>query len=237
MPPLLFIVAKAAPAHRGGEQRAVGMLLGADARVGGPRFRAEKVEMGAHVELGAVGARQRQVHGRAARMAGTRGDIAVAKQRALVDIGIKFGFRRLIAQVTRPAHEILNRADRPVAVEHFDEETRGEVARDFGERGGGRAREQAMRRLIAVDRPADEIVRTGIAHLDDQSRHHRRGIDERSGAILGGGLSGQDRQHCRDERIANSYCGHADTHWPSIEFCESTMIMPAISALVRTVPE
>ena len=36
--------------------------------------------------------------------------------------------------------------------------------------------------------------------------------------------------------FAVTYCGHAETHCPSTVFRESTIGMPGISALVRTVP-
>ena len=60
-------------------------------------------------------------------MAGTRRNIAVAEQRALVDVGIELGLRRRIVEIVRPAHEIRHRARRPIAVEHLDHET---VVRD-----------------------------------------------------------------------------------------------------------
>src|SRR5579863_6873989 len=105
-----------------------------------------------------------------------------------------------------------------------------------------------MRRLVAVNRPAGEIMRAGIAHLDDEPGHQRCRIDENGRALLNGlRLLGKRRlgsdacneceresQHSHGRTI--TYCGHAETHWPSIVFCESTIGMPPISALVCTVP-
>ena len=125
---------------------------------------------------------------------------------------------------------------------------RREVARDLGERAGGLAGEQTMRRFVTVDRAAGEIMRSGVTHLDDQPRHHCCGVDEVGGALLIGprllgerSVRNEACDECEKEfphwhvRI-DAYCGHADTHWPSIVFCESTVGIPTISALVRTVP-
>ena len=114
-------------------------------------------------------------------MAGMRGDIAVAEQRALVDVRIELGFHLLVFEVARPAHEIRNGARRPVAVEDFGHQTlRLDIGRDRGQSVGGGARQQTMRRLVTIDRPADEIMRARITHLDDQPGHDGRRIDEGS---------------------------------------------------------
>ena len=177
-------------------------------------------------------------------MAGPRGDIAVAKQRPLVDVGIKLRLAGGVVEIARPAHEIRYRARRAIAVERLDDEAIGrDVLRDPGKGRGGGLRQQAARRFVAVDRPADEIVRTGIAHLDDQPRHDGRGVDEGGGPLLcqrglrAEGGATKTRQSF-SMSTPHSYCGgHSETHWPSSVLRESTIIIPAICALVRTVAE
>ena len=171
-------------------------------------------------------------------MARLGGDIAVAEQRALVHVGIELGLHFLVFEIARPAHEIRHRSRRPVAVEHLDDETaRSEIARHIGKRVGGRPRQQTMGRLIAVDRPADEIVRSGIAHLDDEPGHHGRGIDESGGALLRPGallgrasaddthreahaISAAIQRECADATQQSDAFSrldylHSDTHWAS----------------------
>ena len=41
-----------------------------------------------------------------------------------------------------------------------------------------------MRRFVTIDRPADEIMRARITHLDDQPGHDGRRVDESSGLRL-----------------------------------------------------
>ncbi len=188
----------------------------------------------------------------------------------LSTFGIKLRFGRLIVEVARPADEICHRAHRPVAVENLDTQPAWRhVTCNVGKGIRGLTGEQTMRRLIAVDRPAGEIMRSGIAHLDDQPRHHRCRIDERRRPILGEQALRCARQErapriARSERRTDGFrrsyplpgirvcavahsppailpfaahcCGHAETHSPSTVFCESTVGIPAISALVRTVP-
>src|SRR5580698_10164860 len=105
-------------------------------------------------------------------MPGSRGDIAIAKQSAFVDVGLKLGFTGSVADIARPAHEIRHRARRSIAIEYLDAQTAWrKIARHLGKRRGGRLREQAAWCLIALDRPADKIARAGIAHIDDKPRH------------------------------------------------------------------
>src|ERR1700681_1969113 len=157
-------------------------------------------------------------------MAGLRGDIAVTKQRALVDVGIKFRLARGVVEVARPAHEIRNCARRAIAVEHLDDEAIGrDVLRDPGKGCGGGPRKQAARRFVAVNRPADEIVRTGITHLDDQPRHDGGGIDEGGGPLLrqrglraeGGGEGQAKFQHVKAS-ACQSGGSTADTRTPTV---------------------
>ena len=111
-------------------------------------------------------------------MAGMRGDIAVAEQRAFIDIGIELGLASGIGEVSGPVHEILNGAHRPVTIERLDDQAaRLKIARHCGERGSGGLGEQAMRRLVAVDRPADEVlvVKTTCTNRDLPDRLRQSG--------------------------------------------------------------
>src|SRR5262245_3940065 len=112
-------------------------------------------------------------------MTGALGDIAELEQVALVDLGIEFGLAPRVAEVARPAHEMGNRTDRPITVEHLEAEiTAGEVALDTGERIGGAPRQQAAWLLVTRNPVADEIVGPEIAHVDHESRNHGGSIDE-----------------------------------------------------------
>ena len=78
-----------------------------------------------------------------------------------------------------------DRPHRPVAVEHLDRQpARLEIGHHLRQRRRGRPGQIADRLLVAVDRPADEIVRAGIAHLDDEARRNARGVDEAVRALL-----------------------------------------------------
>src|SRR5271170_4385827 len=113
------------------------------------------------------------------------GNISALEQRALVDIGIELLFADGIVDIPRPAHEICHSAGWPVAIEDLEDETlRSEVAGNFGQsvrRGLG---QQAPRRLVGVDRPTDEIVRAGVAHVEDEARNHCAAIDEGDWSLL-----------------------------------------------------
>src|SRR5580704_3210080 len=99
-------------------------------------------------------------------MSRMRGDIAVAKQSALVDISVELRARRLVIDVARPADEIRHRLRRPVTVERLDDETaRRQIARHGGERLRRLPRQQATPSLVTVDRPRGEIMRSRVAHL------------------------------------------------------------------------
>ena len=200
--------AKTAAAHGGGEQRPIFLRFRTDARRAWPRARTEEIERRAHFELAAIGARQRQIDGRAARMARTRRDIAVAEQHALIDLGIKFALADRVVEIVRPAHEIGDGARRPIAIERLEHETlRGEVAGHLRQRFGGGLGQEATRRFIAVDRPADEIVRAGIARVHDQPGHDGGGIDEGGGAvgdaILGGRAHAEASRQRAEQRAAD----------------------------------
>jgi hypothetical protein len=68
---------------------------------------------------------------------------------------------------------------RPVAIEDFEAESLpGEAALDRGEAGGCLDRQQAARPLVAFDLLTDEIVRSEIAHVDDEPIDHGGGIEE-----------------------------------------------------------
>ena len=112
-------------------------------------------------------------------MAGARGDIAVAEQVALVDLRIVLGLASFIAQIARPAHEMRHRPHRPVAVERLDREPlRLEIARHLRPARPRPPGQIADRLLVAVDRPADEIVGAEIAQVDHEVGHHGGSIDE-----------------------------------------------------------
>ncbi len=115
-------------------------------------------------------------------MAGAGGEVAQPEQVALVEVGIELGLAFLVVNVLRPAHEMGDRARRPVAIEHLEAEPAGrEVALDRGQRVRRRRRQQAARTLVAVDPGTDEVVVAEIAHVDDQPVHHGGGIDEARG--------------------------------------------------------
>ena len=71
-------------------------------------------------------------------MAGAIGDIAEPEQVAFVDVGIVLGLALDIGEVARPAHEMRDRAHRPVAIEHLEAKpARREIALHGGERRRG----------------------------------------------------------------------------------------------------
>src|SRR5262249_14411314 len=102
-------------------------------------------------------------------MAGVRGDITVPKQRALVDVRVKFGLGPLVSRIAAPATESRTSARGPIAIEPLDAQAGSrEIARNFGQCICSRLGEQTTRRAVTVDRPTDKIVRAGIADVGDQ---------------------------------------------------------------------
>ena len=161
--------------------------------------------------------------------------------------GIKLGFARGVVEVARPAHEIRNRARRAIAVEHLDDEA---VGRDGPSATSARALaaalcEQTARRFVAIDRPADKVVRSGIAH-PRRSAPARRWRHRRTG---GGGAprgpilfaSARGLRFCRERRrprgqtkgasvhVKRQFHPTADTRTPTgpRAYCrESTIVIP-----------
>lgn len=138
-------------------------------------------------------------------MAGSRGDIAAAKQDPLINVGIELRLAGGIADIARPTREHGDGANGPIAVEDFKRQpARGEIARHLGERAGRGLRQQAARRLVTVDRAADKIVRAGITHIDDEARHQRGGVDELRRPLLRRRGLGADGHDHRDHQTANT---------------------------------
>ena len=92
---------------------------------------------------------------------------------------IELGFRGLVFQIVDPVHEISDRAQRSIAIEHFkDQAASGKVARNAGQRIGRCPGEQTTRRFIAFDWSPDKIVRSCITHIDDKTRNKGSSIDK-----------------------------------------------------------
>src|SRR5262249_60658410 len=112
-------------------------------------------------------------------MAGSRGDVAIPKQGALIDVRINLRFGGLIPRIARPAHEMATGARRPITIESFDHQAaRREIARNFRQCIGGRLGEQTTWRAVTVDRPTDKVVKTRIANIGKQSWDNAPSIDE-----------------------------------------------------------
>ena len=102
-------------------------------------------------------------------MAGALGDVAVAEQLALVDVGIEFGLAREVGQILRPTHEVRDGARRPIAIEHLQHEA-------AASRDRARHRPAHPPPRASAGRPAARSPRSGgrrncarrIAHLDDR---------------------------------------------------------------------
>lgn len=141
-------------------------------------------------------------------MAGARGNVAVAKQVALVHLGIVLRLARNVGEVARPAHEMRDGAYGTVAVERLQAEAdERELSLHIGERGGSVAREQAERRLIAFDAAADEIAAAVVADLELESRYRLRRVDEPRMAALclrngSGQRDGQDGEKKAQLRLS-----------------------------------
>jgi len=112
-------------------------------------------------------------------MAGVHRDIAEPEQ-------ILFAKDRVVAPrgggflaVPRPCHHVGDRALWPVTVEHLQRQLlRRQQVLDPPQRHGDLSLHDAFGRLIACERPADEIVRAGIADVLDDGRVDIAQIDE-----------------------------------------------------------
>src|SRR5262245_15814400 len=114
-------------------------------------------------------------------MAGAIGDIALLEQVALVHVGIEFALALHIVDSLRPAHELRDRALRPVAIEYFEAKAaRRQIALDRGQRVGGRSRQQTTRMLVAVDSFTHEVVAAEIAQFSKNRRLSREKSNSRS---------------------------------------------------------
>jgi hypothetical protein len=204
MPPLARVGTEAASAHRFRKESAIAARLLAYVWIGRPRLRAEEIERCAHIEFAAefaavIEANEGEVDRRPARMAGPARNIAISEQVAFVQTGIELGFVFDVGEVVCPAHEMRDRLCRPVAVEDLETKpARCEIAFDRGKCDSRRARQEASRRLIAVDPGADEIVAAEIAHLDHEPGHRSCGVNKSGGLRRGSGRAEQRHQRQRN---------------------------------------
>src|SRR5215208_2530095 len=196
VPPLLRVVREADALERALEDQPVAAPVAGDRRMERGRARVHAVVARAHVHAGVgeppavrgdAGAQravpgglrlgreldEREVDGAAAAVAGAMRDVAVHERAPLVDPRVELALHLLVARVTGPAIEVRDRARGPVAVVDLQPVAAGlQAALGTVQRAGGAAGEDADRLAVAVDPPADEVVRRRVAHvLDDRGIH------------------------------------------------------------------
>src|SRR5581483_5744598 len=106
------------------------------------------------------------------------GDIAV-EERGFADFRIEDRFLSYVPAVGAPAQKMRDRPCWPVAVENFEPQSlRRHVAGDLRKRRCRLATQQTTRPFVTVDRPANDVIAAGVAHVDDKARHKSGGVDE-----------------------------------------------------------
>src|SRR6266404_844760 len=144
-------------------------------------------------------------------MAGMFGDIAQPEQIGLVEGRDIPPLRWRLPAVVRPHHHILHRAHRAVAIQHFQRKLLWrELLLDVFQRQCNAALHQAFGGLVTPQRPADKIIRPGVADILNDGR-----IDvAQKHEAAGQGLRGSRSDRCRSAGCDRE-CGHYCFHEPS----------------------
>jgi hypothetical protein len=118
------------------------------------------------------------------------GDIAQPEQIFLAEGRIVALLRRRFLAIARPCHHVGDRACRPVAIQHLQRQLlRREFLLDALQCQSDATLHHAFARLIASERPADEVIRSGVTDVLDDGR-----IDvAQQHEIAGQGLRGSRR--------------------------------------------
>ncbi|MNP30840.1 hypothetical protein D3C76_1239350 [compost metagenome] len=112
-----------------------------------------------------AGAGHRQVDGVAPGMIGYASHVTQAPEVLLVDPWIELGLER-ITRLGGEAPHVRHRTGRSIAVEHLQAVTLGfQRGLHPGEGFGGVHRQQALRRLITLERMPGEVVGAGVADV------------------------------------------------------------------------
>jgi hypothetical protein len=129
-------------------------------------------------------------------MAGVLGDIAEPKQVFLAERRIIPPLGGRLPAVLRPNDHVVHRASRPVAIEHFQgQPLRQKRLLDAFQRQSHLPLDHAFGRLITGERPADEIIRSGIADVLDDGWINVAQIDKTAGQGLRPRRAGELHRH------------------------------------------
>ena len=121
MPPLGVEREEPMTQHSVAQDEAVGFLLGGDFLVVGVREFTEIVEHAAHIHLLArADVYQREIDSGAAAMPRAGADIALVEEYGLVHLGVERCLGQRVAQLLRPADEVVDRRLRAVGVVNLD---------------------------------------------------------------------------------------------------------------------
>ena len=144
---------------------------------------------------------EREIHRATAAVAGLRRDVALLEHDALVHVRVELGLHRLVTHALAPAHEVVHRPLRAVAVVDLQRiPTREHPVLHAGERLRRRTREDAQRLPVALDRAPDEVVRGVVA---DVHQDRRRDVVE-------GHEAGRRLWRCDGGPRRAEQCGHGE---------------------------
>src|SRR5467141_3193160 len=143
---------------------------------------------------------QGEVDGSTRGMPGMLGDITQPEQIGFAECRIVALPRRRFLAIARPRHHVGHRAGWTVAIQHFQRQfLRRQLLLDALQRQSDGTLHHAFARLVTSERPADEIIRAGVADVLDDGRIDVAQEHEVAGQALcgcrrsGGGYS--DRDH------------------------------------------
>ena len=180
MPPFTLIRLKAAGQHGIPQNVTVLALLRRYLITVGPAAGIHEVENRAHIQLlMGLHIHQRQIHGLAAGMTGTTGDVTLVKHLQLFHVGIMDGLAALIGGIFAPAAEIIHGTLRTISVKELHHITL--FAQDFSGLDaalGSFLGHDNQGLLITVGRTTHKVVGSCILCVDDAILNQLININE-----------------------------------------------------------
>src|SRR5438876_1993305 len=160
------------------------------------------------------------------------GDIAQPEQIGLAEGRVIPSPGWYFPAIICPCHHIARGARRPIAIQHLQGEFLWrELLLDVFQRQCNAALHHAFGSLVTPERPANKIIRSGVADILNDARIDVAQEQEAAGQ----GLCGSRSDRCRSE-AGDRECGHYCFHEPSPQWSWRDLFRPSTSFL-RLIPK